>query len=139
MAHDASKVQLGTSQSSLKNIDNRKGDIEAGLAVRLKSDETISLLKSDGGLLGISMGKDLAGAGRTAICRKGARVPILLTSAFTPTIGAQVAIDDVTGMAKAAGTGVTGVNAVYATAVMTGVKEDGTTANVALIDFPGGL
>lgn len=139
MAHDASKVLMGTTQSSFKRVDNRKGTIAAGLIVRLKSDDTISLLKTDGAPLGVSLGKGLDGAGRTAIVRAGSRVPVLLTSGFTPVIGAQVAIDDVTGMAKATGTGVTGVNAVYISGVLTGMNEDGTTANVALIDMPGGL
>lgn len=139
MGHDASKVLLGSSRSSFRVVDNKVGSIAAGLAVRQKSDGTISTALADGSLLGISFGKDLSNAGRTNICRAGLQVPVLLASAFTPTLGDQVHIDDTTGEAAASGTGKTGVNAVYASAVLTGVKEDGTTANVALIDFQGGL
>lgn len=140
MPHDSTKVQLGTIGSSAKTVDNKNGTIEAGLAVRLKSDDTISLALSDGNLLGISVGKDLANVGRTAICREGLDVPLQLTAAFTPTIGTQVHISDTTGKAGTAGAGFTGTNATYKTGVLTGVKEDGTTeVNVALIDYPGGL
>lgn len=139
MAHDASKVLLGSTQSSAKEVDNRKGVIAAGLAVRLKSDDTIVVTAADGNLLGISLGRSLSDTSRTAICRKGLSVPILLTDAFTPTIGAQVNISDTTGKAAASGGGATAVNAVYASGVLTGVNEDGASVNVALIDFPGGL
>lgn len=139
MAHDANKVVLGASRSSFKIVDNKKGTIEAGLAVRLKTDGTISIAKADGELQGISFGKHLSNIGQTNICRAGLQVPILLTAAFTPAIGTQVNISDTTGMAAASGAGATGVNATYASGVLTGVKEDGTTANVALIDFQGGL
>lgn len=139
MGHDASKVQLGATQSSLKHVDNYAGDIDAGKIVRLKSDGTISIAAADGSALGISLGKSLSDTSRTAVCRAGLRVPVLLTAAFTPTVGAQVHISDTTGLAIAAGAGATGMNAIYVSGVLTGVKEDGTTANVALIDFPGGL
>lgn len=139
MAHDASKVVLGASRSSFKIVDNKKGTIDAGLAVRLKSDGTISVAKADGQLQGISFGKHLSNIAVTNICRAGLQVPVLLTSGFTPTLGAQVHINDTTGAADASGAGKTGVNATYASGVLTGIKEDGTTANVALIDFQGGL
>lgn len=139
MGHDASKVLLGSTKSSAKEVDNRKGVIAAGLAVRLKSDDTIVVTAADGNLLGISLGRSLSDTSRTAICRKGLAVPVLLTDAFTPTIGAQVNISDTTGKAAASGGGATAVNAVYASGVLTGVDEDGASVNVALIDFPGGL
>lgn len=139
MGHDATKVLLGATRSNIREIDNRKGSIEAGLIVRLKSDDTIVITAADGNPLGISVGKDLSDIGRTAIARKGVGIPVLLTAAFTPTKGAQVHISDTTGKAIASGAGATGMNAVYTSGVLTGVKEDGTTADVALIDFPGGL
>lgn len=137
MSHDASKVLLGNVPSSVKEIDNMAGDIAAGLVVRLKSDNTISI--DTGAYLGISVGKSLSDHSRTSICRKGLKVPVLLTDAFTPTIGAQVHISDTTGKAVASGGGATAVNAVYASGVLTGITEAGGTANVALIDFAGGL
>jgi len=137
--HDASKVLLGAVESSFKDISSKAGVIPAGKAVRLKSDDTLSLALADGSLLGISCGRDLSNTSFTSIVRRGSKVPILLTSAFTPTVGAQVAIDDVTGLAKAPGSGVTGVNAVYLSGVLTGIDEDGNSVNCALIDMPGGL
>lgn len=139
--HDASKILMGTTRSNIREVDNRKGTILAGLAVRLKSDDTIVTTLADGNLLGISLGKDLSNVGRTAICRKGLGVPVRLASGFTnPAVGAQVAISDTTGEAKAyTGSGDSYVNAVYASGALTGIAEDGTEVAVALIDFPGGL
>ena len=139
MGRDSTKVLLGAVSSSFKVVDNKAGSIAAGMIVRQKSDGTISIAAADGQALGISLGKDLSDVGRTNIVRSGLEVPVLLTAAFTPTLGAQVHISDTTGLAAASGAGATGMNAVYSSAVLTGVKEDGTTANVALIDFQGGL
>lgn len=139
MGHDATKVLLGSTVSSVKEVDNKAGTIAAGLIVRLKSDDTISIAAADGLPLGISLGRSLSDTSRTAIARKGLKVPIQLTSAFTPTLGAQVHISDTTGKAIASGAGATGMNAVYASGVLTGIDEDGASVNVALIDFPGGL
>lgn len=142
MGHDASKVVMGSTPSSDKTIDNLAGSIEAGLLVRQKSDGTITTALADGSALGISCGSGLAGEGRTAVVRRGLKVPILLTASFTPTLGAQVAVSDTTGKAKAyTGTGDSYINAVYASAALTAVKEDGTevASGVALIDMPGGV
>jgi hypothetical protein len=139
--HSATKVMMGTTTSSFKNVDNLAGDpatFVAGLCVHLKSDGTLSLASADGSKLGISLGAALDGTKYTAICRKGLRVPIQLTAAFSPTIGAQVQISTTTGKAVSSGTA---VNAKYATGALTMIAEDGTeTASaVALIDMEGGL
>ena len=141
MAHNAGKVLMGMTRSSFRHAEPKKGSITAGLLVRLKSDDTISTAKTDGEALGISLGKDLSNIGYTSIVKSGTAVPIALTASFTPAIGAQVQVDDVTGAAKAAGTGVTGINAVYVSGPLTRINEDGTeTANdVALIDMPDGV
>jgi hypothetical protein len=141
MGHDATKVQFGSTRSSFKHIDNLPGAIAAGLIVRQKSDGTISVAAADGSALGISCGKSLSNTDRTAVVRAGLQVPVQLTAAFTPVLGAQVNISDTTGKAIAAGAGATGMNAVYASGPLTMVAEDGTeTANgAALIDMPGGL
>lgn len=138
MSHDASKVMMGNTSSSFKTIDNRAGVIAAGLAVRLKSDDTISVAEADGSLLGISVGKSLSDTSRTAVCRRGTRVPIQVTTSFNPTIGAQVKIDATSGKASTDGTG---TNAIYASQALTMIAEDGTetAAACALIDMPGGL
>lgn len=137
--HDSTKVLLGSTISTVREVDNRKGVIAAGTIVRLKSDDTISVASADGSPLGISVGRSLSDTSRTAIARKGLGVPVLLTAAFTPTIGAQVNISDTTGKAIAAGAGATAMNATYASTTMVGVDEDGSSVDVALIDFPGGL
>ncbi len=142
MAHSATTVLMGSTQSGVKEVDNRAGTIAAGLAVRLKSDDTITTALADGSLLGISMGRSLSNTARTAIARKGLRIPVTLTNGFTPVIGAQVAISDTTGKAIAyTGSGDSYVNASYATSTLTGIDEDGAALadGCALIDFPGGL
>jgi len=149
MPHSTVKTLMGGTHSSFKKVTNHKGSIDAGIAVRLKSDDTISIAAADGSILGISLGKDQSDIGRTAICRAGLRVPLKLTAAFDPAIGAAVCIDDVTGLGKATGAGVTTMNGVYATGrlggtgVNGGVAEDATSdtgsIGVALVDFPGGL
>jgi hypothetical protein len=85
MAHDASKVLLGTIQTSSKEITEHLGSpatYKAGLAIRLKNNagvQDLSLLKADGLWLGISLGKGLSDSLKTvAIARDGLKVPILL-------------------------------------------------------------
>lgn len=157
---NANLALMGSPGSSARDVSNHSGTIEAGVAVRLKSDDTLSLLKADGNLLGISLGRDLsdmggspggATKGRTSICRKGNRVPLKLTAAFDPVIGAAVVISDTTGLGIASGAGATAVNAVYATGRIGGTGVNGGVSETsgagtglgdvgcAYIDFPGGL
>lgn len=142
---DATKFQLGTTASSVKEVSNQAGDpatLRAGLVLCQKSDGTMTLATADGARIGVSLGKDLSDAGRVAYVRKGLGVPVLLTNGFTPTKGAQVAISNTTGKAKAyTGSGDGYVNAFYASGTLTGVKEDGTSEadGCALIDMVGGL
>lgn len=137
MSH-SSTVYMGNVQSSLKEIDNKPGVVPAGLAVYLHSDATIDTVAASGGLLGVSVGRSLSDTSRTAICRKGVSVPILLTNGLTPVIGAQVQISTTTGKAVSSGTA---VNAVYKSAVLAAIDEDGAAISdgCALIDFQGGL
>ncbi len=139
--HDATVVQLGNVGTNIKEVDNWAADpatFLAGLCCHLKSDGTISLAVADGSKLGISLGKDLSDTKRTAIVRKGTRVPILLANGFTPTLGAQVQISTTTGKAVSSGTA---VNAVYSFLPTTTYDESGVVVadGCALIDFPGGL
>jgi hypothetical protein len=82
MSHDATKVVLGNISSSSKEISEFLGSpvtYKAGLAIRLKSDDTISLLKADGQWLGVSVGKGLSDSTKsTGIARDGLKVPVLL-------------------------------------------------------------
>ncbi len=146
MGHDATKIQLGTTLSNIREVSNFSGNpatFKAGLCVCLNSSGALSLASADGSTLGISLGVSQSDIARTAVCREGTGVPILLTASFTPVIGAQVAVSNTTGKAKAyTGTGDRYVNAFYQTAKKTAILEDGTedsTDGCAIIDFPGGL
>lgn len=149
MGHNANVVQMGKTESSSKDVTQHNSDpatYVAGTAVRLKSDDTLSVTKAHGQLLGISLGRSLANTKRTAVCRAGLGVPILLTddSADYAYVvkGAPVYIDDVTGKANIVDDGsvtTTISNAVYTSGVLTGIAEDGTEVAVALVDYPGGL
>jgi len=140
MAHDVSKVILGGTLSSVREVGNRKGSIGAGIAVRQKSDGTISTSLADGQLIGISMGRDLSDSGYTAIAYRGEAVPVRLGAAFTPAIGAVVYIDNATGLAKASATDATAVNASYHSSLKSGLPEGGgSEVPCALINFSGGL
>lgn len=143
MGHDTSKIQMGSTGSNHREVMNRKGSIAAGKVVRLKSDDTISVAKADGEILGLSLGKDLSNTDRTAYVNDGLAVPIALKSGFTtPVIGGQVAIDDTTGEAVAyTGSGNTYVNAKYVSGAKTAVLEDGSevATGAAYIDMQGGL
>lgn len=142
--HDPNKVLMGTTKSNIREVVNYPGSVAAGIAVREKSDGTLSTVKADGSLKGVSLGGDLSNAGRTAVAVSGLGVPIQLKSGFNPTIGAVVEIDDATGLATGDGTK-TATAAVYASGriggsgVDAGVAEDGSSVGVAFIDMPGGL
>lgn len=140
MGHNPLKVVLGGTLSSLKDVGNLKGDIAAGLGVREKADGTGSVLAADGELKGISLGRDMSGAGYSAVAMRGNKVPVQLTAAYTPIAGTPVFLDNTTGRAKASATDATAVNAVFRSGVLAGVPEGGgAEVAVALIDFPGGL
>ncbi len=154
MGHDATKVLMGTTQSSVKEVTNYPGAavLEPGIVAHAKSDGTVTKAKADGSPVGVSLGRDLAHTTRTAVVRKGLRVPLKLKAGFTPTIGAAVLIDDAEGYGTGDGSN-TAVNAVYAepfpgaanalVLATGGVAEDAAddtgTVRVALIDYPGGL
>ena len=140
MAHDDSKVVLGGTLSSVREVGNRKGSIAAGIAVRQKSDGTISTTLADGQLIGISLGRDLSDTGYTAIAYRGEKVPLRLAASFTPVIGSVVYIDNATGLGKASATDATAVNAQYHTSLKSGLPEGGgSPLACALINFSGGL
>ena len=148
---DSTKVLLGSTGSSEKEVTNFKSKSEtvvaAGLACILESDNTVSKDTSAGSLVGISLGNDLVDTKRTVVVRKGLRVPVQLKTGFNPVIGATVAIEDDTGLARAyTGTGDRYVNAVFSSArigttggIAEGSSTDTGTIGVAFIDFPGGL
>lgn len=144
---DQEQVLMGATKSSHKKVTNMRGSsvIAAGTRVCNNSGEPSADL-SDGEAIGVSLGNDLSKTGRTVVCRKGLRVPVLLDTGYDPSPGEQVAFIDGTGIARAfTGSGDTAVNAVFATGRIggsgqnKGIAEDGSSVGVALIDFPGGL
>lgn len=137
--HDPNVILMGSTHSNHKQVDDMAGEVEAGVAVRKKSDGSLSTAKADGQLLGISLGRSLSRNNRSAICRKGLLVPLKLASGFEPVVGETVYIDDTTGLGTASGASATAVNAIYRSVKKTGKGEDGLDKDVALIDFPGGL
>lgn len=138
--HDSSKVLLGATRSNIKEATPEVGYFQAGLAVRIDSSNELSVTKADGALIGISLGKTLDGvSGKSVVCREGILVPVLLKSGETMAVGEQLGIDDATGEAASVDTGVTGTNGIVKATGITGVKEDGTEANVVLVDMIGGL
>lgn len=154
MGHSQTKVMMGSTQSSVKEVTNYPGaaTLEAGLVAHAKSDGTVTKAVADGSPVGVSLGKDQSDTTRTAVARKGLRVPLKLKAGFSPTIGAVVLIDDAEGYGTGDGSN-TAVNAVYVEpypgaanalvhatgGVAEGATDDTGTLRVALIDFPGGL
>ncbi len=146
--HSASKVQLGTTQSSFKTVDNVPGSpatLIAGMIVRAKSDGTHTLTVSDGAAVGISLGRNGSNTtARTPVVRRGLRVPVLLQAGFTtPAIGGVCTQHATSGKADSSGTATAGIFAApypgAANALIVGYDEDGAEVNCALVDFPGGL
>lgn len=79
--HDATKVLFGSVGSSDRVVTKEEADpasFPAGRVVRGKNDGTISLASGDGYLKGVSLGKDLSDASKTAVLRSGNDVPVAL-------------------------------------------------------------
>jgi hypothetical protein len=80
--HDASKVLMGGVKSSNRQVtrfDANPATFVAGLAARLKSDNTLSLAKADGRWLGVTLGKNLSDiTAGVPVCHKGLGVPVLI-------------------------------------------------------------
>lgn len=143
MTHNTSKVLMGCPRSSDRTVVSHIGEIAAGIAVRRKSDGTLSTTSTDGDFYGVSLGKDLSKAGYSAICVAGLGIPLQLTDGLDPSVGGVVSISNSTG--KGASSSATATAATYATGriggtgVAGGILEDGTTVGACYIDMPGGL
>lgn len=91
--HDPTKVLLGTTPSSDKDVTCETGSPATflpGLVVRKNTDGTLSL--TTGTRIGVSLGESLDGAtAKTAVCRTGNEVPILLTD-----YAAELELEDLT-------------------------------------------
>lgn len=149
--HDATKVLLGTTQSSYREgiTSYAVADVAtfpAGTIVRLKNDGTLSVTKGDGEYLGVSLGKSLSDTSRIAVLKAGLKVPVLLTDDSAEyayvVLGASVYVDDVSGLANIVDDGnvtTTISSAIYVSGALDGINEAGSTVKVALIDMVGGL
>lgn len=76
--HDASKVLLGASRSTDREITCEAADpasFPAGLAVR-RASSVGGLSLSSGQLIGVSMGRDLSDTAKTAVARTGLQIPL---------------------------------------------------------------
>lgn len=82
MGHDATKVLLGATGSSLKkgseDFASDPATYLAGLAVRRASTGLLSLTKSAGGWVGVSLGRSLSDHKKTTVIKAGAQVPVLI-------------------------------------------------------------
>lgn len=79
--HDATKVLMGSTQSSDKDVSTFPSDpasFPAGRAVRETSAGALSLSSGAGALVGVSLGKSLSDHKKTAVVRTGNRVPLEL-------------------------------------------------------------
>ena len=138
--YSATKIVLGTTGSNEKVVSNFSGDpatFLAGLVVRSASSGVLHL--SAGAPCGVSLGIDMSDSGRTAVCRSGLLVPMIVASvASAPVLGAAV-YSWADGTVDASSSGTTALNAICAKAGMTGIKADGTEVDIILADFIGGL
>ncbi len=89
MGHDATKVLLGTTQSSDRDASlafpSNPATFKAGLAVRETTAGLLSVTKADGEWIGVSLGRSLSDTAKTDVLRAGLRVPLLLEA--TPARG----------------------------------------------------
>lgn len=83
---NTSQVLMGSTGSSLKkgteDFASDPAVFLAGLAVRRNSSNLLSLAKSDGSWIGISMGQSESNNKNTTVLKGGDMVPILLSSAY---------------------------------------------------------
>lgn len=145
--HDASKVKMGSTNSSYREGATSYAvsdvtEFPAGTVCRINSSGDLSTVKGDGQIIGVSLGIDLSDSDRIVVLKAGLGVPVLLTDEFEPTIGDYVWVDDATGLANVEDDGdvtTTITRGIYVSQVLTGMAEDGSEVQVALIDFVGGL
>jgi len=80
MAYDSTKVVMGGTQSSIKDISCHNVDpasFPAGSCVSLASTGLPSLLSSAGSRIGVSVGRSLSDHLKTDVLRAGLKVPVL--------------------------------------------------------------
>lgn len=137
MGHDASKVLMGATRSSAKDISEYAADpatFLAGLVVRQKSDGTLSVAKSDGFALGLSLGKSLSNHEKTAVCRTGLAVPALLTELYAALTKANL-----TFTAKTIGSGGNDISIIFADTATAGSETISVSTNQITVGIEGGV
>jgi hypothetical protein len=92
MSHDPTKVLLGSSASSDRDVSSYASSpatFKAGLAVRLDTDGALTLTKGSPvkQWVGVSAGKDLSDVSKTAVIRSGLGVPIKLADVGAQAVG----------------------------------------------------
>ncbi len=135
MAHDATKVVLGGSRSSIKDVRSASGSVAAGTVCHKLSTGALEGAQTTGVLAGVSLGKDLSNAGYTSYVERGNAIPVLTKSGFTPTQGGTVWYEPATGLCAASSGSAVQLNAVYAAGLLTGLTEAGGSASASIIDF----
>lgn len=101
--HNPNKFMLGSTDYSGRQVDCIDGDpasFPAGRVVRRNSNGEPSLAKSDGMILGVSLGRSLSKTLRLAVCRTGNGVPIELTD---DSVAASLVVGDLTFTARQKG------------------------------------
>ncbi len=82
MAHDETKALMGSTGSTSKDgtevFDVDPATYLAGLAVRRTSGNSLSVTKSAGRWVGVSLGRNLSDCKKTTVLKSGLQVPVLL-------------------------------------------------------------
>lgn len=137
MPHDASKVAMGSSYSSDKNIevfDNDPATFLAGLCVSIDSSGDLSLAKSDGVRMGVSLGKSFSDNAKTAVVRAGLRVPVLCTELYAALTKAEL-----TFTAKTIGSGGNDISLIFADTATAGSETISVSTNQITVGIEGGV
>ncbi len=79
--HDATKCVMGSPQWAgydANEYDQDPTSLPAGLALRQKSDGSLTTVLADGAWVGVGLGKSLSNHKKTSVVRTGLKVPVLL-------------------------------------------------------------
>lgn len=143
--NDPTKVMMGASLvgASYESVESLDGNIAAGLCFRKNTSTGAYQVAASGAgpILGLSRGRSLGGAGTFSGMYQSPKGVLQLTGSFTPSVGAQVHINNTTGKGDASGGSATATAAIYEKVLLGGgVSEiDGSAIDVAIINFTSGF
>lgn len=81
MLHNAEIIKLGSHGSTDLTAECEVGSVGAALVCHRKSDGSMSLLATDGEMVGVSLGESLSDeAGKIAVAKSGQLVPVQVTA-----------------------------------------------------------